>query len=64
MEAKCPFYAICGASVVRDSWAKREYPYGDSRRDFIGSFCQTEEYLACSHYKIREEKQRDASAAA
>ncbi len=54
MEAKCPFWPVCGGAVAHHYWAKLTYPDGDPRRDWIGTVCCDEsKCLECEHYEIR-----------
>jgi hypothetical protein len=52
-EIQCPRWPKCGAALVRDSWAKDIYPYGDKRRNFIQEFCQSKDYERCDHFHIK-----------
>ncbi len=61
MEIKCfcPFWEVCGPAPIHQLCARREFPCGDPRRDYVAMVCNDEnEYLKCEHYKIRANQRR------
>jgi len=60
MKIKCPFWAVCGPAPIYQRWARREFPCGDPRGDFVTSVCSDKNrHLECDHYKIRDTKEAD-----
>ncbi len=56
METKyfCPFLKVCGPAAIHQLLARREFPCGDPRGDYITTVCGEENrYLKCEFYKIR-----------
>ena len=68
MEIKCfcPFWPICGPAPIHQLWARREFPRGDPRGDYVAMVCNSKnKYLECEHYQIRklEEAKEDKNEA-
>ena len=54
MKPKCKYWPICGA-IIRDYHAKQVFPYGNPKRDYIGTICNDEiRHLECEHFKIKK----------
>ena len=54
VEAKCPFWEVCGPAPIHQRLARRAFPYGDPRRDYKTMVCNDKNrYLECKYYKIR-----------
>ncbi len=55
MEIKCPFLGICGPAPIHQLLARRAFPFGDPRRDYVAVVCNDKDkFLSCDHYKIRD----------
>jgi len=55
MKVKCPFWKVCGPAPIQQLLARREFPDGDPKQNYVAMVCNGKnEYAVCEHYKIRQ----------